>query len=180
MLAHYRDPENGFFDTRDDQNQLFTRPKDIQDNATPSGSALAAMALLQLSAYTGNGAWRDLAEDMLGAIQPHAARYPTAFSMWLCALDLAVGPVREIAILGNPDHGTTKDIIQALWSEYRPKSLVAISDFPPAPNSPPLLFDRPLLDNQPTAYVCQNFVCQRPVNDPRDLLLQLDHKQISE
>jgi len=179
MLAHYRDPENGFFDTRDDQNHLFTRPKDIQDNATPSGSALAVMALLQLSAYTGNGEWRDIAEHMLGTIQPHAARYPTAFSMWLCALDLAVGPIQEIAILGDPDHDTAQAMVKAVWSEYRPKSLVAISDFPPAPNSPPLLFDRPLLDNQPTTYVCQNFVCQRPVNNPRDLLLQLDHRQIS-
>jgi uncharacterized protein YyaL (SSP411 family) len=174
MLAHFRDPENGFFDTHDEQDDLISRPKSVQDNAIPSGNALAAMALVQLSAYTGNGEWRDLAEEMLAAIQPHATNYPTAFSMWLCAFDLAVGPLREIAIIGSPDLSDTQAMIRAVWSEYRPKSLLATSDFPPAPNCPPLLFDRPQLDNQPTAYVCQNFVCKRPVKNSEDLLTQLD------
>jgi len=176
MLAHYRAPDNGFFDTRDEQNDLISRPKNIQDNAVPSGNALAAMALLQLSAYTGKGEWRDLAEEMLGAIQPHATNYPTAFSMWLCAFDLAVGPLREIAIIGSPDLSDTQAMIKAVWSEYRPKSLLATSDFPPAPNCPPLLFDRQQLDNQPTAYVCQNFICKRPVKNSQDLLAQLDRQ----
>lgn len=173
MLVHYYDPDNGFYDTRNDQDQLFTRPKDIQDNATPSGSALATMALLQLSAYTGIGEWRDLAENSLGSVQSFLARYPTAFAMWLCTLDMAVGPVQEIAILGGPEVEGTQALLQTIWSKYRPKSIVAVSEFPPPPNSPPLLFDRPLLDNQPSAYVCQNFVCKRPVNNPRDLEAQL-------
>ncbi len=173
MLAHYYDPENGFFDTRDDQDQLFTRPKDIQDNATPSGNALAAMALLQLSAYTGNGDWRDLAENSLGAVQSHLARYPTAFAMWLLALDMAVGPLQEIAILGDPDHEATQALLHTIWSAYRPKSVVAIAEFPPPPNSPPLLLDRPQLENQPTAYICQNFICRQPVIHPKDLESQL-------
>jgi uncharacterized protein YyaL (SSP411 family) len=51
MVQHFSDPKGGFFDTRDDHESLLVRPKDIQDNATPSGSALAVTALLELSAY---------------------------------------------------------------------------------------------------------------------------------
>lgn len=174
LFEHYRDPQGGFFDTRDDHGPLLTRPKDLQDNATPSGNALAAMALLQLAAYTGQGEWRDQAERMLQAIQAIAVRYPTAFSYWLCAIDFATGPVLEIAILGDPDAPHTQALVHALWSDYRPRSLAAISSFPPSPNSPPVLHERPLLDGQPTAYVCQNFFCLRPVTTAAELIAQLN------
>jgi hypothetical protein len=65
ILSHFRDPAGGFFDTPDDAEYLLFRPKDLQDNATPSGNALAAMALQQLAAYEGNSEWRYLAESML-------------------------------------------------------------------------------------------------------------------
>ena len=174
MLAHYRDPDGGFFDTRDDHGPLLTRPKDVQDNATPSGNALAVTALLQLAMYTGRGNYRDVAEAMLVSIQEAAVRYPTAFSEWLCAYDFAVKPTQEVAIIGNPADPGYQALVEILWSGWRPYSLAAFSNFPPSSNDPPLLQDRPLLKDRPTAYVCQNFVCQQPVNTPVELKEQLD------
>ena len=66
---HFRDPQGGFFDTRDEHSDLITRPKDIQDNATPSGNALAATALLELAAYGDRTEWRSLAEDGLERVR---------------------------------------------------------------------------------------------------------------
>ena len=83
MIAHFSDPQAGFFDTRDDHDALLMRPKDLQDNATPSGNALACRLLLELSAFTGQGEYRDIAERMLRGIQSLAVRYPTAFAKWL-------------------------------------------------------------------------------------------------
>jgi len=174
MVKLFRDPKGGFYDTRLDQENLITRPKNVQDNATPSGNALAAMALLQLSVYTGNGEWRDLAEPMLASIQESALRYPTAFGMWLCAIDFATGPVHEVALLAPPQHEGLPELIQALWNDFRPRTLAAIANFPPPANAPALLNGRPLLNEQPTAYVCQHFVCKQPVNDPQSLLEQLN------
>jgi uncharacterized protein YyaL (SSP411 family) len=37
----------------------------------------------------------------------------------------------------------------------------------------PLLADRPTLEGRATAYVCEHFVCQRPVTSPADLAAQL-------
>jgi uncharacterized protein YyaL (SSP411 family) len=178
MLDHYQDPQGGFFDTRNDQELLLIRPKDVQDNATPSGNSLATMALLQLSTFEGEGKWRDLAERAISAIQAAAVRYPTAFGNWLCAADFAIGPVHEIAILGDPEDERTQSLISALWQSLRFNSVAAISSVPPPPNSPTLLKDRPLLDEKPTAYVCQQFVCKTPVTEPKDLLELLDsHRQ---
>jgi hypothetical protein len=174
MIVHYSDPQGGFFDTRDDHDPLLLRPKDIQDNATPSGNALAARALLEMVFYTGNQDWRQFAEQMIGKIQTVASSHPTAFAQWLTVLDTAVTPIREVAILGDPNHPGTKSMIAALWSHYRANAQAAISSYPPPQDAPALLQGRPLINDQPTAYVCQNFVCQRPVQTSEELLIQLE------
>ncbi|GAB4581468.1 MAG: thioredoxin domain-containing protein [Anaerolineales bacterium] len=172
MVAHFQDPNGGFFDTRDDHETLVVRPKDMQDNATPSGNALAITALLQLAAFTSHGEWRDIAERALGGIQPVLTRYPTAFAQWLFALDFALGPVQEIALVGP---APARDrLVQTVWERYNPRQVVAISDAIPPSGAPSLLQDRPLLNELPTAYVCEHFVCQHPVNSPEALKALLD------
>ena len=173
MVEHFVDPNGGFFDTRDDHESLLVRPKDIQDNATPSGSALAATALLELAAYGDRTEWRDLAEGMLSSIHGAMLRYPTAFAQWLCAADFAVGPTREVAIIGDTQHIKTRELLNTLWKTFRPRQVTAISTYPPEPDAPALLKDRPLLNDLPTAYVCQGFVCLQPVNSPKEMETQL-------
>ncbi len=170
MIDHFSDPDGGFFDTRADGDPLLLRPKDIQDNATPSGSALAAQALLELSAYTGSGELRELAERMLRGVQVVVPRYPTAFAKWLCALDFALHPLQEVAVLGDPDDPATQALVDVVWSRFRPQAILAVSAYPPPENAPALLQERPLLNGLPTAYVCQNFSCQRPVTEPDELV----------
>ncbi len=176
VLGHFADPSGGFFDTRDDQDTLIVRPKDMQDNATPSGNSLAAIALFQLSAYTGRSDLRQTSERLLSLIQGTAVRYPTAFAYWLCAIDLASHPVYEVAIIGSRPDRHTQDLVETLWKYYRPNVISALAEDPPPPDSPPLLFDRHQLNNEPTAYVCQNFACNLPVTSPEALTAQLEAK----
>ena len=93
VLARFADPAGGFFDTADDHERLVTRPKDVQDNAVPSGSAMAARVLVRLAAWTGEGAYRDAAEQAMRAVVPFVGRYPTGFAQWLAAMDLALAPI---------------------------------------------------------------------------------------
>lgn len=83
MLEYFIDPAGGFFDTARDAETLLTRPKDLQDNATPSGNALAVEALLRLAALTEKSEWSQIAEKALGLVTEMAARYPTVFGRWL-------------------------------------------------------------------------------------------------
>ena len=161
-------PAGGFFDTRTDHETLLLRPRDLQDNTTPSGNALAVNALLQLAAYGDRPEWRTLAEENLLPLLETAVSYPTAFAKWLSAADFSLGPVHEIAIIGN-----SPALINTLWKAYRPRLIAAIAPFPPPPGSPALLAERPLLNNQPTAYLCQGFICRQPVTTPKDLAAQL-------
>jgi len=173
MVAHFSDPSGGFFDTSDDHESLLIRPKDIQDNATPSGNALAVTALLELSAFGDRIEWRSLAEDMFGLMDNLALRYPTSFAQWLCAADFASGPTHEVAIIGDLEDAKTQEFLEMLWKSFRPRQVTAVSVYPPKPGSPALLRDRPLLNGQPTGYVCQSFVCLQPVNLPSEMEFQL-------
>ena len=173
MLSHFSDPSGGFFDTRDDHETLLYRPKELEDNATPSGNSLAAMLLLQLATYEGRSDLHTLAEGLLSSNLDLMLRYPSAFAYWLCAADFAVGPVNEVAILGDLADPGTVALIRTLWRNYQPRLILATSPFPPPPGSPALLSDRPQLNSKPTAYVCKGFVCQKPVNTPGEMLGQL-------
>jgi uncharacterized protein YyaL (SSP411 family) len=173
MIERFNDPEGGFFDTPTDGESLVMRPKGLQDNATPSGNALACEALLKLAAYTDEGSYRDLAEKALKSIGEAALRYPTAFARWLSAADFAQGNVKQVAVLGDVQEANLEALIQVVQTEYRPNIIVAASAYPPARDAPSLLENRPLVSDQATAYVCEGFVCNSPVTQVEDLKKQL-------
>ena len=178
MIAQFADEEGGgFFDTSADHESLVTRPKDLYDNATPSGNSVAVETLLRLAELTGEGSYRDRAERVLGSLAGPMGQHPTAFGHLLCALDFHVGPVKEVALVGDPADGATRELVQATFSRFLPNKVVALR---PAGDSGaraeqliPLLAERPQQGGRPTAYVCQQFACQLPVTGPAALAQQL-------
>lgn len=174
MLAHFRDDAGGgFYDTSDDHEALLHRPKDMQDNATPSGNSMAAQVLLRLSLFTGEGDYWDVAEAMVSTLYEPMARYPGAFSHWLGAAAFILGQPQELAIAGEPGAADTQSLLAVVDGRYRPNLVVAAGK-EEAAGVIPLLADRPRLDDQATAYLCRRFVCRLPVNEPEALAEQLD------
>jgi uncharacterized protein YyaL (SSP411 family) len=172
VLERFADPAGGFFDTADDHERLITRPKDVQDNATPSGGAMAVHVLLRLAALTGESRYRTAAERAIAAVAPLAARYPTAFAKWLSAIDLALSDIAEVAIVGAPDEPGTRELLAVASGGFHPGRVVALAADPTA-SAVPLLEGRTRIRDRPTAYVCRNFACQVPVTDPDALGDQL-------
>jgi uncharacterized protein YyaL (SSP411 family) len=173
VLDRFADPAGGFFDTADDHETLITRPKDVQDNALPSGNAMAALVLLRLAALTGEGRYRTAAEDALSQVTALVSRYPSAFGQWLVALDFALGSPVEVAIVGDQGVRATGGLLSAVRSGFRPNLVVALAQEEAALSAVPLLHDRSMVDGRPTAYVCRNFACRRPVTEPAALHAQL-------
>ena len=171
ILDHFVDPDGGFFDTADDHERLITRPKDVQDNAVPSGGAVATFVLLRLHALTGEGRYRTAADAAIASVAPLAARYPTAFAKWLTATDFALADVVEIAIVGDPGEPATRALIDATDEAGDARVIAVASD--PAGSAIPLLADRIAIGGDPTAYVCRGFACQLPVTTSEALRAQL-------
>jgi hypothetical protein len=173
VLERFADPAGGFLDTADDHERLVTRPKDLQDNAVPSGNAMAAFVLLRLAAWTGEGRYRAAAERAIRTVAPHVERYPTAFAQWLSAIDLALADAVEIAVVGDPAGAATRRLLEPAVSGYRPNQVLAVAADGDA-SAVELLHGRVAIDGQPTAYVCRNFACRLPVTDVGALRRELD------
>ena len=172
VVDHFSDPSGGFFDTGDDHERLVTRPKDVQDNAVPSGNAVATEVLLRLHALTGDGTYRATAERAMRTVVPFVIRYPTGFARWLSAMDFALAPVLEIAVVGQLADPGTSELLGETRRGYRPNQVLAVAA-DPATSSVPLLADRFAQGGRATAYVCRGFVCRLPVTDPAALRDQL-------
>jgi uncharacterized protein YyaL (SSP411 family) len=163
--------DGGFFDTSSDHESLLYRPKDVQDNATPSANAMAAHVLLKLSMLTGNGEYWDEAQRTVSALVDLMARFPTGFAHWLCAAAFILGEPQEVAISGDLDEPATQALINAVYERYRPNLVIAAGD---KVSAIPLLVGRPLLAGKPAAYVCRRFICHTPVTDSEALIEQLN------
>ncbi len=176
MLDRFWDDEAGtFFDTARDGETLIGRPRELSDNATPSGTSLAVEALLRLGAYTGEGRFGEIASRVLATLSSAALAQPSAFGHLLCAMDDWVGPLREIAIIGSPESVERTALERAVASRYLPRMVLAISDGADADASVvPLLDGRALVQGRAAAYVCRGFVCERPVTEAEALAALLD------
>ena len=176
MIAHFQAPDGGFYDTSDDHETLITRPRDLQDNATPSGNAMAVTALLKLAGFTNDWRYGDIAHQALAQAQSLMAQYPLGFGQWLQALAYALSQPKEIAIVGGPEAADTQALLSVVRSGYQPFQVVALGEPSAQPPAVPLLRDRGLLDGQAAAYVCRAFTCQAPVTEPEGLRAQLEQR----
>ncbi len=174
MIERFADPQGGFFDTPSDQPSPLSRPKEMQDNATPSGGALAALALLKMAELTGDISHSDRAVRMIGPLQEAFVHYATSFAFWLQALDFALGPVQQVAIVGDVADSQTQAFRDIFFQKYRPRTVLAVSSDPPPQEAPALLQERHAIDGNPTAYVCEGFRCLLPATETSVFKQQLE------
>jgi hypothetical protein len=164
MIRLFADPKGGFYDTGSDAEALLLRPKDLYDNAVPAGSSIAADSLLRLGALTGDVRYEEHAASTLTLAQPAMAQSPLGFGKALCALDLAVHRPLEIAVGGDPSSEESRALARVVWRRPLVNKVLAAGD-----GDVPLLEGRGPIDGRPAAYVCERFVCKRPVTEPIDL-----------
>ncbi|HEU0027366.1 MAG TPA: thioredoxin domain-containing protein [Ktedonobacterales bacterium] len=177
IVRRFWDEEvSGFFDTAADHERLIGRPREIADNVTPSGNSLAAEALLRLAALTGKAEYRELAVRALLPNTPLAVRSPSGFGRALCAIDDLIGPFFEVAVIGPAGDTRVAALREVATRDWRPRIVLATSapGDQVAASAVPLLAERPLVNGSPAAYVCQGFVCQRPVTEAGELAALLD------
>jgi len=171
-LTHFADrtAPGAFFDTADDAEALLHRPREFTDNATPSGAAALAGALLTASVLVDNPQrYRDAADAALRSAGTLARRFPRFAGHWLTVAEAAARGPLQVAVVGpEPD----RDVLAAHARTIAPGGTVVVAGEPDA-EGVPLLAHRPLVDGAAAAYVCHGFVCDRPVTTRAELTAAL-------
>jgi uncharacterized protein len=159
----------GFYDTPADVANLVYRPRELQDNAVPSGNAMAATVLQQLARLGGIPAYQDAAVRSLLALEAQMAGHPLAFGQWLLALDGALAVPIEVAVIGDPTSEGVRALVSVAQGGFVPHRLLAVG----CGDVPELLAHREQADGRAAAYVCRDRVCKVPVTEPEDLRANL-------
>jgi uncharacterized protein YyaL (SSP411 family) len=172
IMDQFDDAGRGFFDTAADAEQLYTRPQDPTDNATPSGLSTTVHALRAIAELTGHERYAARADQAAAGAAELVRRAPR-FAGWLLADAISQTPAPkpvQVAVVGPDDPARAELALVA--HQLAPAGSVVVAGEPDEPGLA-LLADRPLINDQPTAYVCRQFVCRLPVTTVEDLKDQL-------
>ncbi|NQU20095.1 MAG: thioredoxin domain-containing protein [Candidatus Nealsonbacteria bacterium] len=175
MVADFWDTKDGsFFFTSAAHKDLLVRTKPFYDGAVPAGNSTATLVLLRLAKLLDNRDYADKAETVLRSMGNEMQARPQAALNLLRALDFHLRPTREIAVVGSATDRQTRNFLDIIHGRFLPNKILALRE-PGTDESDaidefvPLLKGKQMIAGKTTVYVCENYTCKAPVNDPAAL-----------
>ncbi|NQV16222.1 thioredoxin domain-containing protein [bacterium] len=171
QIEHFwDDSDRAFFFTAEGDNELFLRQKEIYDGAIPSGNSVAAENLYYLGRLAEKPQWEVLSMKIGETFSSQVRRAPRGFASLLQSVQTQVAGSKEIVITGDLDDlSATSAIINGVYNPhklvlYRPKQ-----DFERIASISGFLKYQEAINNGLTVYICEDYTCQQPVTDLRNL-----------
>ena len=180
MLETFWDDESPIpYDVKADDPFLPMRPRNIFDNAVPSGLSQALEALSLLSTLTGSEKYHNIVISILSKTSNTAFSSPLSFANLLRTARNSVDPSVEVMI-SVPNYESSEGFLEVLGSVYLPNRVILgliqdknVTDDLKALYSP---ISEGRIDefyDKSTVYLCRNYSCQLPVHSPAEFLSQL-------
>jgi len=172
-VDHFWDDAQAGFFFSEITDATLPRTKEWYDGAIPSANSVSTMNLLRLSRLTADIKFEEMANALLRSIGSEVTTAPTGYTSLLAGVDFALGPSREILIVGVKDAEDTQQMLTTVYRTYLPNIVVILLSSP---------IDRSLyedvfafvdsysqIDNKATVYVCTNHQCHHPVTTVQEL-----------
>ncbi len=175
LIKHFWDEQSGgFYFTADDAEDLLIRQKEIYDGAIPSGNSVAMLNLLRLGRITANTDLEEKAKKIILAFSRVVKESPSGYAQLMVALGFGIGPSYEVVIVGNPQAGDTKDMLNAIRRHFIPNKVVILrpgdQELPDIIRFAEFTKDHSSIDGKATTYVCLNYACKMPTTDIKKML----------
>jgi uncharacterized protein len=171
LIEQFWDAEaQAFFFTGQDHETLITRPKEVQDGATPAGQSIAVTALIRLARLTGKTHYEDIAVAALSQLEPVLRVIPTGMSQMLIGLEMALAPSEEVVLVPGSDSDEYEEALALLGGTFSPHRVIA----GPSPDGKltPLLQGRSP-SGELTLYVCRAHACDAPIVGAQAVLKEI-------
>jgi len=170
----------GYFFTADDTADLILRSKTAVDHATPAGNATMVGVLARLHYLTGESAYRDRAEALVGAFAGEIGRNFFPLASFINAQGFLQDAV-QVVIAGAPGAPDTEALLQEVRRHSLPDLVLtrvapgeALPEGHPAHGKGPVT---PSAGGAPraAAYVCHAMTCSLPITEAAGLGRVLTH-----
>jgi len=173
QMTLFRNPETGaFYATQGNDGKLWMRMEDGYDGAEPSGNSVAAMNLLRLAEFGDRKDWREAADQMMRAFSARVEADPEAYPGILMANGYRAAPGKQIVLVGARGAAMNR-MLRVVLEKFLPhKILLLVSSRDERRKLAArieVVESMTSLNGKPTAYVCENYSCKLPVNQPSRL-----------
>jgi uncharacterized protein YyaL (SSP411 family) len=170
LLQRFEDPANGGFWFSDAAVEApVTRNMIFQDDATPSGNAIAVMALNRMAHLLGEASYAAAADRCLHRALPRVLENPLAHASMLRALQEVVTPAPQLVLAGTDPQAQAE--LQR-WAEGRYR--VDCYAIGPASGERPGALGNYRTERPVTAWLCHGMQCLPPVHSREELQPMLD------
>ncbi len=172
MESRFWDTEEaGFFSTTGRDPSVLLRMKDQYDGAEPSPNSVALLDLIRLGNLSGDKRLLEKGSTSAKAFSGLLQRSPHTMPLMLVALRRAESKPKQIFLAGKRDGEDTRALLKEVHRRYLPHRVVFLADGGPAhqrlASRIEVLDSFRAIDGRATAYICENYVCQLPTNDPK-------------
>jgi uncharacterized protein YyaL (SSP411 family) len=173
----FADPRGGWFSTTGEDATVLLRLKEDYDGAEPAAASVAAQNALWLGHLRGDDEQRLSGERALAQLQARGGDAARVAPFMSAVLSSYWAGIRQVVLAGDRGAADTRALHAAAASVYTPFHVsIPVDtkvDQPDLRESLPLLADMRAREGRATAYVCQDFHCEAPVQDPEALRVLL-------
>jgi uncharacterized protein YyaL (SSP411 family) len=163
----------GYFSGTGKDPSILLRMKEDYDNAEPAPSSVAARNLLRLAQIRDAKELQTRAEKTISAFGTQLSRIPSAMPLMLVALDFSLSKPKQVVIAGKRDADDTRALLTEVHKHFLPNTILLLADGAESQK----FLDEKLeavramspIDGKAAAYVCENFSCQAPVTESKQL-----------
>jgi uncharacterized protein YyaL (SSP411 family) len=162
--------DGGYFSMGIQDTNILVRMKEDYDGAEPSPNSVSVINLLRLSQMTDNSGFREKAAKTLSCFAGQLENSPVNLPLMLAGLDWYLSKPKQIVLAGELNASETKRMLTTIHRRFLPKTVLLLAEGAEGQQflGSRLAFIRDVkqLQGRTTAYVCENFVCQQPTDDP--------------
>jgi uncharacterized protein YyaL (SSP411 family) len=172
MQSKLKDEKGGFF--FEEEGVAGLRLKESHDGPTPSGNSVAAMDLIRLAEVTGDQELKESVKELFSAFGKRIESDPAGHTWMLSAYDLYLNGLYEVVITAKR-LSNARRFVEKINERYIPDKVLIVayeSNFKEISRITKLL-DSKEPKERPAAYLCKNFTCLLPTEDPEKLIQML-------
>jgi uncharacterized protein YyaL (SSP411 family) len=169
----FDEERGGYFSGTGKDPSILLRLKEDNDSAEPAASSVAALNLLRLAQFRNDHRWYERAGKTIDAFSAQLGHFPSAMPQMLVALDLTLRTPWQIVIAGKRGSKETRALLHEVHQHFLPNKILLLADGGEGQKyleeKLEALREMKPIEKKPAAYVCENFTCQAPVNEPAAL-----------